>query len=331
MVYFLIFESLIIYLTIIICVKNSNIFVKYLPLIDYPDQRKLHKKPTPLIGGIIFIILILIILIFDNFIFQTQIKYEILLVSFVAFLIGLIDDIKDLSPYLKLLILSIILILFLNLNINYIVNEIYFETLNRSFHLDKFSLPFTVLCVLLLTNASNMSDGISGLFIGIFIIFFSYIEFNNHDLDYFNLSVILSLIILFYFNYKNFFFMGDSGVFFITIMFSFFLINSYNMENNNLNSVDEIFLLLMIPGLDMLRLFIERLLQKKNPLKPDRNHFHHLLLNRFQRYNVLIIYFSFMIFPLILLSFKVVSSYVLIIIFSVLYLGTILYLKRVKG
>ena len=87
----------------------------------------------------------------------------------------------------------------------------------------------------------------------------------------------------------------------------------------------------MIPGLDMLRLFIERLLQKKNPLKPDRNHFHHLLLNRFQRYNVLIIYFSFMIFPLILLSFKVVSSYVLIIIFSVLYLGTILYLKRVKG
>ncbi len=331
MVYFLIFESLIIYLTIIICVKNSNIFVKYLPLIDYPDQRKLHKKPTPLIGGIIFIILILIILIFDNFIFQTQIKYEILLVSFVAFLIGLIDDIKDLSPYIKLLILSIILILFLNLNINYIVNEIYFETLNRSFHLDKFSLPFTVLCVLLLTNASNMSDGISGLFIGIFIIFFSYIEFNNHDLDYFNLSVILSLIILFYFNYKNFFFMGDSGVFFITIMFSFFLINSYNMENNNLNSVDEIFLLLMIPGLDMLRLFIERLLQKKNPLKPDRNHFHHLLLNRFQRYNVLIIYFSFMIFPLILLSFKVVSSYVLIIIFSVLYLGTILYLKRVKG
>ncbi len=331
MVYFLIFESLIIYLTIIICVKNSNIFVKYLPLIDYPDQRKLHKKPTPLIGGIIFIILILIIYIFDNFIFQTQIKYEILLVSFVAFLIGLIDDIKDLSPYLKLLILSIILILFLNLNINYIVNEIYFETLNRSFHLDKFSLPFTVLCVLLLTNASNMSDGISGLFIGIFIIFFSYIEFNNHDLDYFNLSVILSLIILFYFNYKNFFFMGDSGVFFITIMFSFFLINSYNMENNNLNSVDEIFLLLMIPGLDMLRLFIERLLQKKNPLKPDRNHFHHLLLNRFQRYNVLIIYFSFMIFPLILLSFKVVSSYVLIIIFSVLYLGTILYLKRVKG
>ena len=106
MVYFLIFESLIIYLTIIICVKNSNIFVKYLPLIDYPDQRKLHKKPTPLIGGIIFIILILIILIFDNFIFQTQIKYEILLVSFVAFLIGLIDDIKDLSPYIKLLILS---------------------------------------------------------------------------------------------------------------------------------------------------------------------------------------------------------------------------------
>ncbi len=167
-----------------------------------------------------------------------------MIVSFVAFLIGLIDDIKDLSPYIKLLILSIILILFLNLNINYIVNEIYFETLNRSFHLDKFSLPFTVLCVLLLTNASNMSDGISGLFIGIFIIFFSYIEFNNHDLDYFNLSVILSLIILFYFNYKNFFFMGDSGVFFITIMFSFFLINSYNMENNNLNSVDEIFLLI---------------------------------------------------------------------------------------
>ncbi len=330
MVYFLIFESLIIYVTIIICAKNSNIFVKYLPLIDYPSQRKLHKNPTPLIGGIIFIFLITIILIFDNLIFQSQTKYEILLVSFMAFLIGLIDDIKDLSPYFKLLILSIILILFLNFNINYIVDDIYFEVLNRSVNFNKFSIPFTVLCVLLLTNASNMSDGISGLFIGIFIIFFSYIEFNNHHLNYFNISVIISLIILFYFNYKNFFFMGDSGVFFVTIMFSFLLINSYNMKTNNIKSVDEIFLLLMIPGIDMFRLFIERLLKKKNPLKPDRNHFHHLLQIRFKNDKVLIIYFSFMIFPLILLSFNMISSYVLILIFSVLYLCTIFHLKRVK-
>ena len=44
---------------------------------------------------------------------------------------------------------------------------------------------------------------------------------------------------------------------------------------------EEIFLLMMIPGIDMFRLFVERIARKKNPFKGDRNHLHHILLNSF--------------------------------------------------
>ena len=74
--------------------------------------------------------------------------------------------------------------------------------------------------------------------------------------------------------------MGDLGVF-LTLLFSFQLINSYHSPQNSINSVEEIFILLMLPGIDMFRLFIERLINKQNPFKPDRNHFHHLLQKNF--------------------------------------------------
>ena len=52
------------------------------------------------------------------------------------------------------------------------------------------------------------------------------------------------------------------------------------MDLHNINqkiTADEIFVLMMLPGLDMTRLFVQRLLNKKNPFIRDRNHFHHLL------------------------------------------------------
>ena len=67
---------------------------------------------------------------------------------------------------------------------------------------------------MLLLNALNMSDGISGLFLGIIIIFFIYIELSYNQIKVSNLLIIISLITLFIFNLKNYFFMGDSGFIF---------------------------------------------------------------------------------------------------------------------
>ena len=324
MIYLFLFEILLIFLTISICSKNSNIIIKLIPAIDYPNERKLHEKPTPLIGGIILIVVIFLSLLFDYFFFNFKIYYEILIISLITFILGLVDDIKDLSPYFKLFFLFLLILIFLYFNNDYILSNIYIETLNRTFNLNGISIFFTILCLLLLINSSNMIDGISGLFLGTFIIFFIYLEYSNLSINIFNLFIIFSLIILFYFNFRNYFFMGDSGVFFLTILFSFQLINSYHSPENSINSVEEIFILLMLPGIDMFRLFIERLANQQNPFKPDRNHFHHLLQKKFSNIKLLFFYFGLIIFPLILYKLNTLSSLSIIFIFSFIYLFIIL-------
>ena len=213
MIYLFFFEILIIYLTISICSKNSNIITKFIPAIDYPNKRKLHKKPTPLIGGIILILIIILSLLFNYLFFNSEIYYEILVISLIAFVLGLVDDIRDLSPYLKLSALFMIIFFFLYLNNQYIIKDIYLMTIDRTFYLKDISIFFTILCLLLLINSSNMTDGISGLFLGIYIIFFSYLEISNLGINIFNFSIIISLIFLLYFNFRNYFFMGSSSVF----------------------------------------------------------------------------------------------------------------------
>ena len=172
-----------------------------------------------------------------------------------------------------------------------------------------------------------MSDGISGLFLGIIIIFFIYIELSYNQIKVSNLLIIISLITLFIFNLKNYFFMGDSGVYFLAIFFSFTLIDSYQSQQSNINSIEEIYILLMLPGIDMFRVFLERLKKGNNPLKPDRSHLHHLLLIFFSQKKVLFFYFIMIILPLFIKQFKILQMSNIIIIFTIIYLIVVYKLK----
>ena len=82
------------------------------------------------------------------------------------------------------------------------------------------------------------------------------------------------MFIFLFFNLSEKVFLGDAGTFLI----SFILINSLLINYKYLNFFypENIIMLLWIPGLDMLRVFLLRLI-KKNPFYPDKNHFHHIL------------------------------------------------------
>ena len=83
----------------------------------------------------------------------------------------------------------------------------------------------------------------------------------------------------------------------------------------------------MIPGLDMLRLFIERLKNKKNPFSGDRNHLHHLLIRKFNNNQTLIIFLLLINLPIWI--FKIFGSLDLIILISlVIYIILINLLKK---
>ena len=119
--------------------------------------------------------------------------------------------------------------------------------------------------------------------------------------------------------------MGDSGTLLLSYIFAFLFIKMYNLEF--IKTSDEILLILLLPGLEIIRVFVERLISNKNILHGDRNHIHHLLTQK-KKVNFLIIQF-FLIFPyLFSLIFK--NKMIIIILFSLLYLLTIIKAKKCK-
>ena len=276
--------------------------------IDNPDKkRKFHSKPTPLAGGkIIFFNLIIYLLIykFSNTKIESEIFFNnenslnyFILISSIIFLLGFVDDRINLRANFKFLILSLAILTLLVLDDNLIIKDIKFSFYERTFILDTFEIFFSVFCFLVFINAFNMFDGInlqSGFYS--ILIFFCIIFFYSNSLLI--KILIISLICFSYLNFKNKTFLGDSGTLLISFIISYLFIKLYNL--NYINYADEITLYMMIPGLDLIRLFIIRIANKKNPLSSDRNHLHHILLNKFSFNKTLIIIFSLIILPIVL-------------------------------
>ena len=131
----------------------------------------------------------------------------------------------------------------------------------------------------------------------------------------------------FYCNAKKNIFLGDGGTYFVGLIISLYFIKSYNLNLNIL--CDEILVIMLLPGLEMARLFIERILNKKNPLLADRNHFHHLLLKYFQNKNKnFVIFSSSFIYYLMIIIYLNFQSYEIILIYILTYFIFINYLKK---
>ena len=270
--------------------SNAKIIGHKLNLIDKPDNiRKLHKSPTPTLGGPVFFFLL-------SFIFFVLKLYEInifnwstLIILFLVTTLGIIDDIFNIKPNLKLLSISIIFILFFTQNPDLVVNELRFSSFSYVLNLNIFAIPFTILCCLLLINALNMTDGKNGLCGSIQIIILSFLiffilknEYEIHsNIKMYNLNIILIffyilfLLIFLFFNFKGLIFLGDSGSYLGAFLIMYFILNTY--QDNTFLNVEQILLLLILPGIDMLRVFIERIINNKNPFIGDNNHFHHII------------------------------------------------------
>ena len=74
-----------------------------------------------------------------------------------------------------------------------------------------------------------------------------------------------------YFNYNNKLFLGDSGIYLLSSFIAFNVLNLYNLNKQIIP--EEIFIIMMVQGIDMLRLFIQRLLNKQNPFYGDKTIF----------------------------------------------------------
>ena len=321
-------------INLVIYFSYSNIS-KFINIYDIPNVRKIHKTKTPLIGGVIFLLNILFFYFFFNFnFFRNLILNDPLLsntnfvllffASVSIFILGIVDDKFDINPNLKLFLLSIIIFVFLYFDNSIIITELRFSFLNDNIHIGKYSYFFSILCFLLFINACNMFDGINLQSSSYFLIYILTLSIlTNQNILFF--IIIISLINLCILNYKGKIFMGDSGIYLFSFILGYLIIKTYNYEI--LKNADSVFIIMLVPGIDMLRLFIIRILNKKNPFRPDMLHIHHLLVKKY-KYKVSIIFLNLIILIPIISMYLKINSLFIILTYAISYLILMRFLKK---
>ena len=266
---------------IIIVAKDKKLF-------DEPDERKVHKAVTPTLGGLG---------IFGGFIIATLmgvppsmasvLQYFIAAVL-VIFFLGIKDDILILSATKKFigqLVAAGIIIKFGGLQITNMDGFLGVHELPHTV-----SILLTLFTIVVITNSFNLIDGVDGLAgsLGLLtsVIFGIYFYFTGQMLySVMALSLSGSLVAFLIYNfYPAKIFMGDTGSLLIGLLNSIFVIKFITVASNPqfgipLQSAPAIgFAILIVPLFDTLRVVSLRILSRRSPFSPDRNHIHHFLL-----------------------------------------------------
>ena len=311
---------------------------KILNVYDYPfSKRKIHKTKTPLIGGVLLlanIIFINILLFFFNNFYFTDLnkifgdhnKYFIFLFSsLIIFAIGYFDDKKNLNANLKFFLFILITSLSVHLDHNLLLETIIIKSYNINVNLLKLSFFLTVLCFLLFINAANMYDGINLQSGPYFFGVYSYLLY-KFGINSFFIMILIFLIIFILLNAKGKIFFGNSGIYLISFMTSYIMIKQYN--NLGVISIEEIFLIMCIPGYDMLRLFLTRCYQKRSPFSSDRNHIHHVILKNRSIYFTQIFLFILNFTPILI--GKMIGYYYALFFSSFIYIIVFYFFRRLS-
>jgi UDP-GlcNAc:undecaprenyl-phosphate GlcNAc-1-phosphate transferase len=255
--------------------------------LDRPDQRKVHKKVMPRLGGLA---------IYFSFIVVTLLTLDItpqiiglLVGGSLIILVGFIDDTKGLSPGLKLAgqIAAAAAIVPFGLKVEFLTNPFSEELIT----LGLLTIPVTVIWIVSVTNAVNLIDGLDGLAGGTTFISaltlaaVVWIETaaaggSRGQSDAIVLALILAASIIGFLRY-NFYpakiFLGDSGSMYLG--FSMAALSIMGMAKSaTFISVIIPVVILGIPLLDTIFAIVRRYFGRRPIFQPDKEHLHHRLI-----------------------------------------------------
>lgn len=270
-------------------------------LIDLPsEERKIHKRAIPTIGGIIIYAATLFSfsLWFNidelheyNQIYEAVKEFKILIAtSLVLFFVGVKDDIIGTAPVKKLfahVIVGLILIL---------MGDIRITGLHGVFFVEKIpewgSIFLSLFTYVVVVNAMNLIDGVDGLAAGVGFLastFFGtwFVFANEYTLASLSFALSGSLLGFLVFNFSPAkIFMGDSGSLIIGM---FIYVLSTKLIEYPVQRLDDFWVhisnpifaiaALIYPLTDTLRIFTIRAIKGQSPLSADRNHIHHRLID----------------------------------------------------
>ncbi|WP_017756470.1 glycosyltransferase family 4 protein [Calidifontibacillus oryziterrae] len=260
--------------------------------VDQPNQRKVHEKIMPRLGGLaIFISMLLGFAIAQP---HSEYTWPLLIGATIIVLTGVFDDRFEISPKVKLLgqILAAAVVIYGGVQVP-LINLPFGGTIDLGY----FSIPFTLLWIVGITNAINLIDGLDGLAAGVSSIVLITIVTMALIMGNSMFVVIVASILLastLGFLVYNFhpakIFMGDTGALLLGFMIS--VISILGFKNITVFSLVLPVLILGVPISDTLFAIIRRIVNKQPLSAPDKSHLHHCLLRLgfSHRKTVLIIY-----------------------------------------
>ncbi len=296
----------------VICVLLAGVLIPQILLIsfrrnlfDMPDERKIHQGIVPRLGGIAFkpVVFFSVALIlgfcqlmgYGDKLAEVAMESRSLAFGFcsimVLYLVGMADDLIGIRYRAKFVVQ-------ITCGLMVIAGGLWLDNLHGLFLVynlpEWIGLPFTVFIVVFIINAINLIDGIDGLasgLCGVAMLFYGLIFLMVHEHIYAMLAFATLGVLVPFFYYNVFgdakrgrkIFMGDTGSLTIGMMLCILSLKICRcFPDDTSEGLPNVFVLayspLIIPCFDVMRVYLHRVRNGKNPFLPDKNHIHHKLL-----------------------------------------------------
>lgn len=271
-------------------------------LFDIPDERKIHKAEVPRLGGIAFFpsILFALLLLFgfasynDSVEVLSQVDDNFLKLCFlgcatiIMYLTGMADDLIGVRYRAKFIMQTFAagFICFGGIRIENLYGLLGIHEVPLAV-----SIALTILLIVFIINAINLIDGIDGLASGLSAtasLFYAFVflkggSYINSVLATATLGALLSFFCFNVFGNPNKhkkIFMGDTGALIIGLLLGMMSIDCCSIARlqGGSNSAVIAFAPLLIPGFDVVRVYLHRIRAHRDPFLPDKSHIHHKLL-----------------------------------------------------
>jgi UDP-GlcNAc:undecaprenyl-phosphate GlcNAc-1-phosphate transferase len=260
---------------------------------DKPNERKVHQGAMTRIGGVA---------IFGGFIIGALLMQELslqgwglLLSGTIIMLLGLVDDIKGISPKMKLFgqVFAALVLVYFGVEVNFITNPFNGDIVSLGY----LSIPVTVFWVTGMSNAVNLIDGLDGLAAGVSAIAgvtLAVVAWTQGMFETVYLALFLAAAALGFLRY-NFhpakLFMGDCGSLFLGYILGVLAVMGLT-KGATIISLFIPVIILGIPILDTFFAIIRRFTNNKPIFEADKGHLHHRLLEMglSHKQTVLVIY-----------------------------------------
>ena len=292
-------NPIIIILSLIVAFLVSSItypliikFAKKHNIVDNPDARKLQREPVPVLGGGTVFTGIAVSLLFTAHYMDWVTLYGVIVFMFIMLVIGLLDDIFNLSATLRFCLEILIVWGYI------VVSQSCIESFHGLWNLNLVSpfiaIPLSILAGVGIINSINLIDGVDGFSSGYCItaclcFFILFMKMQQYVFACFTLICIGGLIPFYFhnaFGKKSKMFIGDSGTLMMgsALTCSVFMVLSKHQATIELAKLDFgavafCIAILGIPIFDTIRVMCSRILKGGSPFAPDKTHLHHLFID----------------------------------------------------